>query len=100
MSCLVAARTHATIAGFSNCVPTVSVAYSVKAWGINQMVFGHQRYVIDCRQLTASKVITVMEGLLKRRREIRAAMAVKVPRIKKSVYEAAHHLKSILSKSS
>jgi colanic acid/amylovoran biosynthesis protein len=44
---LLAARTHATIAAFSTAVPVVSIAYSVKALGINEDLFGHQRYILE-----------------------------------------------------
>ena len=38
----VRARTHATIAAISSCVPTLSLAYSRKARGLNRDVFGNQ----------------------------------------------------------
>lgn len=40
--CLIGARTHATIASISQAVPTVSVAYSRKAYGIMADVFGKE----------------------------------------------------------
>lgn len=40
--CLLGARTHATIASMSQGVPTVSVAYSRKAYGIMADVFGKE----------------------------------------------------------
>jgi polysaccharide pyruvyl transferase WcaK-like protein len=43
----IGARTHSTIAALSQCIPTISIAYSVKAIGINIDLFGHQKYVID-----------------------------------------------------
>ena len=36
----IGARTHATIAAFSSGVPTISIAYSVKAKGINKDLLG------------------------------------------------------------
>src|SRR5690606_27928724 len=38
--CLVGTRTHATIASMSQMVPTVSIAYSRKAYGIMNDVYG------------------------------------------------------------
>lgn len=38
--CLIGARTHATIASISQGIPTVSIAYSRKAYGIMSDVFG------------------------------------------------------------
>lgn len=46
------ARTHATIAAFSSAVPTVSIAYSIKAKGINQDLFGHLDHVLETPMLT------------------------------------------------
>lgn len=40
--CLLGARTHATIASMSQGIPTVSVAYSRKAYGIMSDVFGKE----------------------------------------------------------
>jgi polysaccharide pyruvyl transferase WcaK-like protein len=38
----IGARTHATVAAFSTGVPTISIAYSKKARGINRDIFGHE----------------------------------------------------------
>ncbi len=62
---LIAARTHATIAAFSTGVPTISIAYSVKAKGINRDLFGHERYVLDTREvssLTLSSTLSMLES--------------------------------------
>lgn len=49
----VGARTHATIAAYSSCVPTLVVGYSVKARGIAKDIFGtEERYVIPVQNLT------------------------------------------------
>jgi len=49
---LIAGRTHATVAAFSTGVPTVSIAYSVKAKGINRDLFGHEGYVLETPSLS------------------------------------------------
>ena len=48
-----AARTHATIAAFSTGVPTVSLAYSAKARGLNQDLFGSQDYCLGAAEMAA-----------------------------------------------
>jgi polysaccharide pyruvyl transferase WcaK-like protein len=65
LSCLIAARTHATIASFSTCVPTVSLAYSLKAWGINEMMFGHTGYVVAPIEVTPSTVVEAARRVLR-----------------------------------
>lgn len=49
----VGARTHATIAAYSSCVPTLVVGYSVKARGIARDLFGtEENYVLPVQNLT------------------------------------------------
>ena len=48
----IGARTHATIAAYSTCVPTLVVGYSVKAKGIAKDIFGtYKNYVIPVQVL-------------------------------------------------
>ena len=48
----VGARTHATIAAYSTCVPTLVVGYSVKAKGIAKDLFGtEENYVLPVQSL-------------------------------------------------
>lgn len=48
----VGARTHATIAAYSSCVPTLVTGYSVKARGIAQDLFGtDENYVLPVQKL-------------------------------------------------
>lgn len=49
----VGARTHATIAAYSSCVPTLVAGYSVKSLGIAQDLFGtSEGYVVPVKNLT------------------------------------------------
>ena len=48
----IGARTHATIAAYSSCVPTLVVGYSVKALGIARDLFGkEEKYVMPVQEL-------------------------------------------------
>ena len=48
----IGARTHATIAAYSTCVPTLVVGYSVKARGIAKDLFGtYENYVLPVQEL-------------------------------------------------
>ena len=48
----IGARTHATIAAYSTCVPTLVVGYSVKAKGIAKDLFGtYENYVLPVQSL-------------------------------------------------
>lgn len=48
----IGARTHATIAAYSSCVPTLVIGYSVKAKGIAKDIFGtYENYVLPVQKL-------------------------------------------------
>lgn len=58
-SFFVGARTHATIAAYSSCVPTLVVGYSVKARGIARDLFGNEAdYVLPVQELTQPEQLT------------------------------------------
>lgn len=51
----VGARTHATIAAYSNCVPTLVLGYSVKSKGIAKDIFGtYENYVLPVQNIRTS----------------------------------------------
>lgn len=55
----IGARTHATIAAYSTCVPTLVVGYSVKARGIARDLFGNEEgYVLPVQNLSDSSDLT------------------------------------------
>lgn len=55
----VGARTHATIAAYSSCVPTLVVGYSVKARGIARDLFGTEDgYVLPVQDLKEPDELT------------------------------------------
>lgn len=48
----IGARTHATIAAYSSCVPTLVIGYSIKAKGIAKDIFGtYENYVLPVQSL-------------------------------------------------
>lgn len=53
----VGARTHATIAAFSSCVPTLSLGYSMKARGLNRDIFGHIKFLLEANDFSEEAVM-------------------------------------------
>ena len=52
----IGARTHATIAAYSSCVPTLVAGYSVKSRGIARDIFGTEDdYVVPVQELTSDR---------------------------------------------
>ena len=67
----IGARTHSTIAALSTGVPTISIAYSPKALGMNRDIFGHDEYVLNAREISRHTLNTKLDLLQKRESEIR-----------------------------
>ena len=76
----VGARTHATIAAYSSCVPTFVIGYSIKSRGIARDIFGdengHVMHFNDIDSDTAllKPIISLIEGEDKMRAHLRAVM--------------------------
>lgn len=77
----VGARTHATIAAYSTCVPTLVVGYSVKAAGIAQDLFGStDRYVLPVQSLKESQdLVQGFQWLMEQEDSIREHLQRKIP---------------------
>lgn len=75
----IGARTHSTIAALSQGVPTISIAYSVKAKGINQDLFGDTRYVLETPSVGRASLAQSLALLRRDEDSIRALLADRVP---------------------
>ncbi|BCR06711.1 hypothetical protein DESUT3_37800 [Desulfuromonas versatilis] len=60
----IGARTHATIAALSSGIPTVSIAYSIKAQGINKDLFDTDEMVLNTPELSANELMKYFEWLV------------------------------------
>lgn len=77
----VGARTHATIAAYSTCVPTLVVGYSVKAAGIAQDLFGStDHYVLPVQSLKDPQdLVQGFQWLMEQEDSIREHLQRKIP---------------------
>ena len=96
LSCMVAARTHATIAAFSTYTPTVSLAYSIKAYGINERLFGHCNYLVAPENLGPSSVIKTIERVQADESSIRSTLEKVIPGIQQEAFQAGETLRELL----
>lgn len=83
----IGARTHATIAAYSTCVPTLVIGYSVKSKGIAKDIFGtYENLVVPVSEIdSAKKMIDVYESFLKEKESYRKHLQNFIPEyIKKS----------------
>lgn len=94
---MVAARTHASIAAYSTCVPTLVMGYSVKAKGIAKDIFGsYEDYVIPVQELNSESDLTErFRWLMDHEREVRNHLESCMPGYIARAWEAGNALKRI-----
>jgi len=94
----IAARTHASIAAYSESVPTLVIGYSVKARGIARDIFGTEdNYVIPVQSLADDKqLIDAFEYIYQHESEIRKHYASMMKQYKMKAAEAGKEIANIL----
>ncbi len=77
----IGARTHATIAAYSSCVPTLVVGYSVKARGIARDLFGSaENYVLPVQSLKEENdLVQAVQWMLDHEDDIRMQLHAVMP---------------------
>jgi polysaccharide pyruvyl transferase WcaK-like protein len=90
------ARMHSTIAALSSGVPTLSFAYSIKARGINQDLFGHTDYCLEPNDLDAEDVSNRITSMLDKTTAIRRDLTERLPRVQRAALNAGMELKQLI----
>lgn len=96
----IGARTHATIAAYSTCVPTLVVGYSVKARGIAKDLFGtDENYVLPVQKLADKEdLITAFEWLKAQEVPMRAHLQEIMPAYQEKAAQAGKLIKELTEK--
>lgn len=96
----IGARTHATIAAYSSCVPTLVVGYSVKALGIAKDLFGtSENYVLPVQKLeNREDLLQAFEWLKKEEENMRSHLHKVMPEYQEKVRDIAGTLQEIWDK--
>ena len=94
----IGARTHATIAAYSSCVPTLAVGYSVKAKGIAKDIFGtYENYVVPVQTLAnTDDLITAFKWLRVHEEDIRQHLNIFMPTYIKKAAQAGDIVYSLM----
>ncbi len=95
MKVFAGARTHSTIASLSSNNPTLSFAYSIKAKGINEDIFGHDNYCIYPKDMSPKNVAEKIKSMLRESDKIRSYLETSVPEIKDKALVAGEFLQQI-----
>ncbi len=94
----IAARTHASIAAYSTCVPTLVTGYSVKALGIAKDLFGtHENYVIPVQSIEdEDTLVKGFKWLYENEVSIRSHLESKMPEYIKEAEKSVLVIKKVL----
>ncbi|WP_321538962.1 polysaccharide pyruvyl transferase family protein [Flavobacterium piscinae] len=96
MRFFIGARTHATIAAYSNYVPTMVLGYSIKSKGIAKDIFGFERLVLGINEIAdTEKLIQKFEELKRDETELREILTKEIPRIQSMSYKAGEYLATL-----
>ena len=99
MRAFIGARTHATIAAYSNSIPTMVLGYSVKSRGIAKDLFGYERLVLGINEISDSnKLKNAFDEMIKDEKEIAKQLNTTIPRIKEMAYKSVDYLNELMSK--
>lgn len=97
MRFFIGARTHATIAAYSNCVPTMVLGYSVKSKGIARDLFGEEKLVLGLEEISNSSNLTAaFDEMIEEEEEIRKKLQQSIPNIKQMSYKAVEYLNELV----
>lgn len=94
MYAYVGSRWHSTVGALSSGTPTVSIGFSEKAPALNELLLGHARFAIDCRELTPGRLGDVVDDLIAEHSATAQALQERLPAIKSMSESAGDHLKT------
>jgi colanic acid/amylovoran biosynthesis protein len=92
----IGARTHATIGALSTKVPTVSIAYSIKAKGLNRDLFGDESLVLETSKVSNGTLATFYAKLRSEESQIRLFLEQRIPEWKLRAEGSAKRLGEVL----
>lgn len=97
MRFFIGARTHATIAAYSSCIPTIVLGYSVKSKGIARDLFGEEKLVLDIEEISDSnKLKNKFDEMIGEEELLKKKLEQSIPNIKEMAYKAVEHLHELV----
>jgi colanic acid/amylovoran biosynthesis protein len=93
MRFFIGARTHATIAAYSQYIPTMVLGYSVKSRGIAKDLFGEEKLVLELKEISnRKKLIKSFDEMIKEEKQLKSKLEQTIPNTKKMSYKAVEYL--------
>jgi colanic acid/amylovoran biosynthesis protein len=88
----IGARTHSVIAALSSRIPSVALAYSLKARGIHRDLLGHEAGVLPLAHLSAQALDGELTALMSRAPSERQTLNERIPLWQRRAMESLHAL--------
>ncbi|MBX9888370.1 MAG: polysaccharide pyruvyl transferase family protein [Flavobacteriaceae bacterium] len=93
MRYFIGARTHATIAAYSSCVPTMVLGYSVKSKGIATDIFGTEKLVLSLEEIASTeKLIAKFDEMVAEETQLKTLLQKRIPAIQEMSFLSAKYL--------
>ncbi|WP_338789113.1 polysaccharide pyruvyl transferase family protein [Metabacillus sp. FJAT-53654] len=97
MRFFIGARTHATIAAYSNYVPTMVLGYSVKSKGIARDLFGEEKLVLGIEEISNSKKLkNAFDEMIAEEEGLRQKLQQSIPKIRRMSYKSVEYLHELV----
>lgn len=93
---VLAARMHCAINAMASHVPALLLAYSAKAPGMAEYVYGHSRWVLPIGDFCSETSFKTIEEFLRERAKIRDALRQRIPSIQRDARNAVDALSSLV----
>ena len=93
----IGARTHSTIAALSSGVPTASIAYSVKARGINNDIFGNEDRILNTSNVSTVTLCRALDGLVQEEQAIQEVLKKQLPLIASTLRSSVREIESSIN---
>jgi len=92
----IAARMHCAINALAAHVPTILVAYSRKAVGMCEYVYGNGNWAIPLNEFGSNHTLEKIRLMIKQKESIRTYLGNRIPEIQEDAYRPMQRLKEIL----
>jgi len=91
----IGSRTHTVIAATSACVPTVSITYSHKTYGIMKML-GQEKYIVDFNTMSTEEILSKIKDCWAEKDQIKKTLTKKIKMYRLKAFVAGNLINNYL----
>lgn len=95
---LIAARMHCAVNALAACIPTLFLAYSQKAYGMSEYIYGHRSWVLPLAEVSSEKGFDKLTEMMRNLSEIHEFLKCRMPQVRSDAKRPIEALKMLLEK--